>query len=300
MTAPLLPQLLPDSAPHIYADLSYFQPPPNGDVPWTTQYPAPGGKSRQSNVTPKEVKFPIYDLRGVDPAETHIDVTGFQVVSDIEERRTKMKYDDWQDERKITEVYYPEVERLLKKATGASKVIIFDHTIRRTEREGEETPDEPTNRKPVPLVHVDQTEQSGARRVLRHAESKEEGERLLRGKAKLVNLWRPFKTVYDMPLAYADARTLSRDDLVKSRLLYKPPTPEGETYQVQLNPNHRFYYLSEMQPDEAVMLQCWTNDESGGPMTPHTAFKDERYWGKEGVELRESIEIRSLLFFDTE
>lgn len=41
--------------------------------------------------------------------------------------------------------------RLLKKVTGGSKVIIFDHTIRRGEKKGEETPDTPQSRKPVQI-----------------------------------------------------------------------------------------------------------------------------------------------------
>jgi hypothetical protein len=46
-------------------------------------------------------------------------------------------------------------------------------------------------------------------------------------------------------------------------------------------------------------LQCWSNDADDGARTPHTAFVDERYAGNEGVELRESIEIRALVFHET-
>ena len=60
-----------------------------------------------------------------------------------------------------------------------------------------------------------------------------------------------------MPLAFADARTLDTDkDLVRARLLY--PTegeyaqPEGETLTVKHSPNHKWYYLSEMRPDEGA------------------------------------------------
>lgn len=44
------------------------------------------------------------------------------------------------------------MDRMLKKVLGASKVIIFDHTIRRVEKAGEETPDTPDSRKPVAKV----------------------------------------------------------------------------------------------------------------------------------------------------
>jgi len=35
------------------------------------------------------------------------------------------------DALQIKSVYYPEMEKLLKKATGASRVHIFDHTLRK-------------------------------------------------------------------------------------------------------------------------------------------------------------------------
>lgn len=167
-------------------------------------------------------------------------------------------------------------------------------------------------------VHVDQTVDSGRRRVERHAG--DDAQRLLRGTAQLINVWRPLRGVLDVPLAFADARTLKKSQLVKSRLIYEPPQPEGETLQVQYSDEHRWYYLSEMQPNEgkvsrshrrtceadppppstAVLLKCWDNSEDGGNPTPHSAFNDARYFGKEGVPLRQSIEIRALVFHEPE
>lgn len=64
--------------------------------------------------------------------------------------------------------------------TGATRVDIFDHTIRRSDAEGI---DSATNRKPVAQVHVDQTPLSGQRRVERHCGS--DATRLLAGKASV-------------------------------------------------------------------------------------------------------------------
>ena len=137
--------------------------------------------------------------------------------------------------------------RLLKNVTGASRVVIFDHTIRRGERSDQWTPDTPDNRKPVPMVHVDQTPESGRNRVIRH--TGDDAERLLKGKAQLINVWRPLRgPVKDIPLAYADARTLSKSQLVPSDLIYEDRV--GETFQVAFSDKHRFYYLSDMSPQE--------------------------------------------------
>ena len=101
----------------------------------------------------------------------------------------------------------------------------------------------------------------------------------------------------DAPLAVADARSLADTDLVPSRLLYAAPTPEGETFQVAYNENHKFYYLSNQVPDEALMLQCWTNDKDGGARTPHSGVVDDQYVGKDVVP-RHSIEVRALVFHE--
>ncbi|KAK4057092.1 hypothetical protein OIO90_001992 [Microbotryomycetes sp. JL221] len=290
---------------HVKADLSYYNGTKDGSKPWTKQYPDPEwkGKGLPTNAVFKEHHLPIFDLRPLVDAGredlTTTDVTGFQVVPK-RFSKTHMQYDEWNDENTIKTKYYNEVETLLKNVTGASKVIIFDHTIRKAEPVGQETLDTPDNRKPVSFTHVDQTPASGTARVLRHA-GQQEGERLLKGRAQLINVWRPLRgPVLDFPLAYADARTLNKKSLIPSDLLYEDR--KGETLQVEFSDQHRWYYLSSMQPDEAVLLKCWENtvDGQGGNPTPHTAFVDERYFNQPGVELRQSIEIRALVFHESE
>src|SRR4030095_9519240 len=51
----------------------------------------------------------------------------------------KTKVTDFFDATQLEWVYYPEVEQLIKSASGASRVVIFDHTLRSgDETEGEE------------------------------------------------------------------------------------------------------------------------------------------------------------------
>ncbi|GAA5974229.1 hypothetical protein JCM11641_003340 [Rhodosporidiobolus odoratus] len=291
----------------VTADLLYFSATTDGQKPYQYTQPAPGSLQPETNIIRTPYKLPIHDLRPLldTPARNDIslETTGFDVpANDIS--GTSMKYEDWQDSKKIDEIYLPEVAEMLKKHTGATKVIFFDYTVRKGEREGDETPDTPDNRKPVPFVHVDQTPESGEKRVRRHAG--EDAERLLRGRAQLINVWRPLRgPVLDVPLAVADARTLSHtEDLTRSRLVY--PTegehhqPEGEVLSVGFSDRHRYYYLSEMGPQEALLLKCWENlpNSQIGTITPHTAFYDPRYYGKKDVPLRQSIETRALVFHE--
>lgn len=98
-------------------------------VPLDTQPPynyvddPPAGVPR-SNVGEDTRPVVIHDARGKGDA-LGLDVSGFQFVH----HPSVVK--DFVDEDKIKTVYYPEIEDILKKHTGAKRVFIFDHTIRR-------------------------------------------------------------------------------------------------------------------------------------------------------------------------
>src|SRR5919204_617308 len=69
-------------------------------------------------------RMTIYDARPV-AARLSLDTEGLALV----EHRSAVK--DFYDEDELSRVYYPEAERLVAEATGASRVLVFDHTIRR-------------------------------------------------------------------------------------------------------------------------------------------------------------------------
>jgi hypothetical protein len=63
------------------------------------------------------------------------------------------------------------------------------------------------------------------------------------------------------------------------------------------------YYLSEQQPDEALLLKCFDSASIVGEavfdvasLTPHTGFVDDAYKGRTDVEPRQSIEVRALVY----
>ena len=81
------------------------------------------------------------------------------------------------DDEEVRAVYYPEMERLVKKMTGAEKVLIFDHTLR---AENDTTRQEKQVGAPVRNVHNDYTEWSGPQRVRDLLPAQEAAERLQR------------------------------------------------------------------------------------------------------------------------
>jgi len=77
-----------------------------------------------------------------------------------------------------------------------------------------------------------------------------------------------------------------------------------KTFLVNYSSEHKWFYMSEMQPDEALLLKCFdsaslaTSPKEGiASLTPHTAFVDKKYEGAD-VPPRESIEIRALVYTD--
>jgi hypothetical protein len=197
---------------------------------------------------------------------------------------------NFDDEAEIRNAYYAEAERLLKDATGADRVFIFDHTLRRRVAGAQDYRNGP--RQPATRVHVDHTAASAPQRV--RDLLPDEADDLLRGRLQVINLWRPIRhPVYDAPLAVCDATTVRPQDLVPSDLVY--PNRVGETYSVHYNPAHRWYYAPQMRPDEALLLKC-TDSRTDVParFTPHSAFLEPD--APADAPPRESIELRALVF----
>ncbi|TVY17158.1 Aspirochlorine biosynthesis protein N [Lachnellula arida] len=213
--------------------------------------------------------------------------------------------------------YYAEVESMLRSRLPGKvkKVVIFDHTIRRRDKN--------SPRQPVQQVHVDQTPGAAVARVRRHL-PEEEAEELLKGRYAIINVWRPIANpATDFPLAVVDWRSTFPSDFIAVDLLY-PSRPDaykndddrgreklpdedtlqskegyeakGETFAVAPREGHRFYYVKDMRPEEVMLLKCFDSAGEGERLgkkglavrTPHTAFVDPQT--PESAPGRQSIE----------
>ena len=264
----------------VEAVLNYLAP--TKERPRTYTNDPPTGEPRTTVVSEAHV-VPIRNLRPFAPSVS-LDREGFSLV------RQDTAVTDFYDDDEVKAVYYPEVKRALKEATGADRVFIFDHTTRRRVPDAED--DWKGIRQPVARVHVDHTAKSGQQRV--RDLLPEEADGLLRGRVQIINLWRPIRgPLRDSPLAVCDAGTVSFDDLVPSDLIY--PHRVGETYQVSYNPKHRWFYVPEMGADEALLLKCFDSETDGrARFAPHSAFTDPT--APADAPPRESIEVRTLVF----
>jgi hypothetical protein len=264
----------------VTAELNYLTP--IKDRPRTFTFEPPPGEP-QSNVVPEPHAVPIYDARSVVDSIS-LDREGFALV------RQRSAVRDFYNDDEVRSTYYPEAERLIKQATGADRVFVFDHTVRKriagaADRSG-------GLRQPVGRVHVDHTATSGPQRV--RDLIPDEADALLKGRVQIINLWRPIRgPLQDAPLAVCDARTVKFDELVGSDLVY--PNRVGETYSVKYSPEHRWFYVPEMTADEILLLKCFDSKTDGrARFAPHTAFVDPTT--PANAAPRESIELRTLVF----
>ena len=199
---------------------------------------------------------------------------------------------DFTDDAEVRARYYPEVERLIKAETGAAKVVIFDHTLRKDTGD----PDRKDGKRiPVRKVHNDYTARSGPQRV---QDLLPPGEAAIwqEGRYAVINVWRSIKgTVEAAPLAIADATSMDPDDFVATDLVY--PDRTGEIYYVRENPAHRWFYFPKMREDEALLLKCYDSLEEGvARFTAHSAFDDPE--SAADAPPRESIEVRALVLLE--
>jgi hypothetical protein len=256
------------------ATLHYLKRGPEKPVRYVND-PPPGVPAWNGIDDPREVR--IEDARGRE-SEFLLDRNGFQLV------RAPSRVADFYSPEEVARVYYPEVERLLRDSLGAKRVVIFDHTVRNAARDGA--------REPSRRVHNDHTVNSAPRRVRDHLGA--EAPELLEHRFGIVNVWRPIRgPVADSPLALCDARSFTDDDLIASDLVY--PHVRGETSTVEYRPDHRWYYFSDMQPDEALLIRVHDSADDGrARLSFHTSFDNPL---APDAPPRESIEVRCLVFF---
>ncbi|KDQ08741.1 hypothetical protein BOTBODRAFT_37602 [Botryobasidium botryosum FD-172 SS1] len=261
--------------------LNYSTTDPSGEAPYFYVESPPAGQPR-SNLHEDAHDAVIHNARGLEN-QFSMDTSGFEFV-----KHTSTET-DFLDEEAIKTRYYGEVEELLKKHTGAKRVFIFDHTIRRNYdgKTGTEL------RGPVTRAHVDQTFDAGFARV--HYHLGDEAERLLKGRVRIINVWRPIGApVYHDPLAVADWRSVSVDkDLIPVRFIY--PHREGSIFHVRHSENLKWYYLKEQTPSEVTLIKCFDSATDGrARLTPHSAFHDAG--SPPEAPKRQSIEVRALVF----
>jgi len=279
---PQVKENTPTKRHDVQTTLYYYKDPGDGSPPAPTYVGKPETFERPS----ESLDVTVTDISGSE-SKYNLDNHGFQIYKHSSAEK------DFVDDDKIKREYYPETEELLKEATGAVRILIFDHTIRRPAKDSNGNAVQTPLRGPVRRVHIDQSYSASRERVFYHLP--DEAETLANKRFQIINVWRPIKPIFKDPLAIASAHSVPDSDLVGAALIY--PNRRGETYAVKPNPKHAWYFKYGQKPNEVTLIKCFDSLDDGetARRVPHTAFVDP---AEEGKEARESIEVRALVFYE--
>lgn len=221
---------------------------------------------------------------------------------------------NFHDKTEVEASYQAEVARYVKQAFGADFVSPMGWMIRTsgTIPKPEKT-DGPYRhyggiQPAAGEVHID-TEPSRQPRYAERVYAKERPDGPGYRRFIISSFWRTFSPPpQECPLALCDARSVRDDEGTPNVLWVVDKIPEGEAMfapmddDAQLaaaifrhNPDHRWWYFSNMVKDEALLFKFHDSEHSVGWRTPHTAFWDESL---PGANVRESIECRTIAFFE--
>jgi len=228
----------------------------------------------------------IRDVRGARPLS--LDANGAVLLQSPTTVR------NFYDDDELLGRYYPEAAEVIRNALGASRVVIFDHNVRRGQGLALRT-DRYDQGRPVHHAHTDYTEVSAARRLRDEFGAAAPG--LADRRYVQANLWRPIRApLRDAPLAICDGATVTPHSLRRADLRY--PHRSGELYYLAHEAGQRWYYASDMGTDEAWLFKNFDSaPPAGGRVAPHSAFADPRRHAY--VPPRESIEVRAFALFDS-
>ena len=135
---------------------------------------------------------PHHSQRPVGADRLALDREGYRFI------RHDTKVVDFFDEDEVRRVYYPEMEALVKAESGASRVVVFDHTLRTADDELRETAQDPRGRAPrAQRLHRMVGPAAGARPACRTRPTS-----CSRRRFAIIQVWRPIRhPVESWPLA---------------------------------------------------------------------------------------------------
>ena len=234
-------------------------------------------------LAPAEVA--IADARGHDCS---LDREGFTLVEH------KSAVADLTDLAAVAAVHREEVAELLARVTGCDEVVMTPMGILRfSERLGANEAHD--NSHPARFVHVDMA--SGAAAEMR-ARTAPAGKTIAR--SAQYNVWRALSGApQDVPLGLCAYPSVAPEDLLDCDAIFDPPDGSPEwgfpNYLLAPNPAHRWYYYSDMTPDEAIVFKTSESDPARAQLMPHGAF-DNPLAGEDAPP-RVSLEMRGTCYW---
>lgn len=222
--------------------------------------------------------------------------------------------------QELESTYVDEIHDLVRKITGADKVVVFGPVRRTTEDKKPNSLDTTwNNQPPASDVHVDYTPIRAE--CLAEDFAKKNGlDRSAYKRVRFINLWRAVTPgPQNWPLAVCRGDVIDDDEGVVNHLLYVDEIPDLNAIPEKLpedpmhaegtlftyRPSHDWIYFSNMSKDELLLFTLY--DGRGSTNGSTRGLKKERPWrvphcaffnDMDGAKPRESVEIRTVCFFE--
>merc|ERR1719262_52260 len=133
---------------------------------------------------------------------------------------------DFQNRAEVEHIYYEEMRALIKKVSGASRVLIFDHTLRHSDNKNLNVSKGGDSAAPVLRVHCDYTTDSAPRRLMSFGKTgvyshirkrtltDDDIKDLASRRFAFINVWRSImdEPVQKKPLAVCDTSSVPEKD----------------------------------------------------------------------------------------
>jgi len=207
----------------------------------------------------------------------------------------KSSVKDFYNHSEVKTVYSAELKHFLIERFNANNVFIFDYTRRSDGKKGAKNPD--GLRGPADRVHADYTDISGPQRA-KDVIGEKLYEDILKTGGRIIqlNIWRPINgPIKSSPLAFADAASIPKNDLIETDQIFTNRT--GEIYHISYSDKHKWHWVPNMTDNEVLLLKGWDSIDDGVvKYTPHGAFELPNQSEKHPP--RESIEARVFLVFN--
>lgn len=106
----------------VQTTVSFYKAPADGQPAWGNINADPVTGKRDGNYTLESHEIKVENIRGREDTVT-LDTAGFQFYSNHPAAHKSFNNDE-----EIEKEYYPESIELIKELTGASRVVLFDHS----------------------------------------------------------------------------------------------------------------------------------------------------------------------------
>ncbi|MET0371394.1 MAG: CmcJ/NvfI family oxidoreductase [Sphingobium sp.] len=204
-----------------------------------------------------------------------------------------------EEDAAMAALYRTEIRELMLQVTGADEIIVRPGIKKRLGESAVAQLAALKNAKPARYVHADNSDSASDAAQKGVLAARPDLDPTAFSRFAIYNIWRSISAPpQDIPLALCDARSVAPGDPVVVTAITIDSTYgdiRHETLGFRYNPDHRWYYFSDMTSREVLIFKQHDSDPARPRRVPHSAFDDPSC--PPVAHTRCSVEIRVVALF---